>query len=154
MPKADMAVLATSVVAMADQIMHAIHDNSEDHSDEATSHYIKAAIAGAIAVGAYEMLRRDEEIDSDSEDDGERRCRCGSTHEGECKPGHKKQIRKGDAREWHDVDKGHNRDLMAEAAGAYALGRQLLGHTNHHILKLVAEGLGAAALAKRVNQDS
>lgn len=40
---------------------------------------------------------------------------------------------------------------MAETLGAYSLGRQMMGHTDHTVLKLVAEGLGLAALAREAD---
>lgn len=55
-------------------------------------------------------------------------------------------------REKADDDAGHVVNLLSEAAGAYALGRQMMGHQNHKILKLIAEGLGAAALAKQTDK--
>jgi hypothetical protein len=48
--------------------------------------------------------------------------------------------------------KGHLVDLATEAAGAYALGRQMMGHKHHAVLKLIAEGLGAAALGKETDR--
>ncbi|KAK4173831.1 hypothetical protein QBC36DRAFT_358992 [Triangularia setosa] len=48
--------------------------------------------------------------------------------------------------------RGHTLDLAAEAAGAYALGRQMMGHNHHAILKLITEGLGAAALGKKTDR--
>jgi len=129
MPRVDTAVLAASVVGMADQIMKGVKDNRDHHGGESRSHYVKAAIAGAIAIGAFEMLKNDEHLD-----DGEH-------------PHHKHHHGK------HQKEDGHTKDLVEEALGAYSLGRQMLGHKEHRILKLVAEGLGAAALAKEVDRD-
>jgi hypothetical protein len=134
MPKLDTAVLAASVIGMADEIMEGVRDNRDDLKSEARSHYVKAAIAGAIAIGAFEMLKKDEHLDD------------GAHHH----PHPHSKHHKGK----HHVDgDGHARDLVAEALGAYSLGRQMLGHKDHHILKLVAEGLGVAALAREVDHD-
>jgi len=131
--KTDMAVVAASVVGMADQIMQGVRDQRERQPDAATGHYLRAAVAGAIALGAAEMLRRDENHD--------RRHHHQPPLGSDGRP-----AKPGD----HD---GHTRDMLAEAAGAYALGRQMLGHNDHHILKLIAEGLGAVALAKEADRD-
>jgi hypothetical protein len=48
--------------------------------------------------------------------------------------------------------KRHAFDVAAEVAGAYALGRQMMGHNSHRVLKMVAEALGAAALGKETDR--
>ncbi|KYK62100.1 hypothetical protein DCS_03245 [Drechmeria coniospora] len=147
MPRVDTAVLGTSIVGMADQIMQGVRDNRDHRPGNAQEHYVKAAIAGAIAVGAYKMLREDE--DRERERGGKRHHRDGSADgssdggQGSASP----RRHHGTRRE------SHGRDLTAEAIGAYAIGRQMMGHDDHAILKLVAEGLGAAALAREVDKD-
>ena len=93
----------------------------------------KAAIAGAIAVGAFAMMQKDENKHREEEKEPEM--------------GYEPRIDKG-AKD----RKGHALDLAAEAAGAYALGRQMMGYKNHAILKLIAEGLGAAALGRETDR--
>jgi len=134
--KVETAVLAASTVGMADQIMQAVRDSKDHHPDRAKAHYVKAAIAGAIAIGAFEMLKRDEGLDHHASSHDEH-----NKHTG----GHQSKHEKN--------EDGHTKDLVAEALGAYALGRQILGHTDHRILKLVAEGLGAVGLAREANRD-
>jgi len=126
------AALAASVVAAADQLMMGVRDTREHQPDEATEHYVKAAIAGAIAIGAYQMLQHGE---------NKRRDEHHQPHMGE----HRRE-KKGE-------EKGHGMDFVAEAVGAYAAGRQMMGHNHHKILKLIAEGLGTAALARQVDKD-
>jgi hypothetical protein len=53
----------------------------------------------------------------------------------------------------HGNDSGHTRHLIEQAAGAYALGRQLLGHKHHSLIKLVAEAMGAAGLYQEAQRD-
>jgi hypothetical protein len=131
--KLESAALAASAVACADQLMLGVRDHREHQNHEANSHYVKAAIAGAIAVGAFALMEKDE---------NKHRKEVGD-HEMAYEP----RADKG------AVDrKGHALDLAAEAAGAYALGRQMMGHKNHMILKLIAEGLGAAALGKETDR--
>jgi len=135
MPKLDTAIAAGGVVEAADEIMRGIRDNREDKSG--TKHYVTAAVAVAIALGAYAMLRKDEGLDE--------KHHHSYHHHGHDHDGH-------DRNRQHD-DSGHVRDLVAETAGAYALGRQMLGHNDWKILKLVAEGLGAAAFAQEADRD-
>ncbi|KAK1757026.1 hypothetical protein QBC47DRAFT_412369 [Echria macrotheca] len=130
-PRIETAALAGSVVAMADQIMQGVRENREHNPTEAQEHYVKAAIAGAIAIGAYTMLQKDE---------NEERQKSGEPPMGYDKPP-------------APPDPKHRRDMMLEAAGAYALGRQMMGHKENAILKLIAEGLGAVALARETDKD-
>jgi len=130
--KLETAALAGSVVAMADQIMQAVRENRENNPDEAKEHYVKAAIAGAIALGAYKMMESDE---------NQWRANHGEDNMG------------FDNKPPAPPDPHHARDMLAEVAGAYALGRQMMGHKDHRMLKLIAEGLGAAALARETKKD-
>jgi len=138
--RTETAVAAAGVVTAADQIMQAIRDNKEKHPDRAKPHYVKAAIAGAIAIGAFEMLRKENRPDHHESSHSEHHKHSDGHHE-------RSHV------EHHGNEDGHTTDLAAEALGAYALGRQILGHTDHHILKLVAEGLGAVALAREASRD-
>ncbi|KYK56389.1 hypothetical protein DCS_03389 [Drechmeria coniospora] len=97
---------------MADRIMQGVRNNRDHRPGNAQEHYVKAAIAGTIAVGAYKMLRKDE--DRERERSGKRYYRDGS------------------------------------ADGSSDGGQ---GHNDFAILKLVAKGLGAAALAREVDKD-
>ncbi|KAK1828080.1 hypothetical protein QBC39DRAFT_374997 [Podospora conica] len=131
--KAETTVLAASTIACADQVMLGVRDHREGKNSDANSHYVKAVIAGAIAVGAFALMEKDE----NKERKENKKPEIGY----EPRPNH------GDA-----DTKGHVMDLAAEAAGAYALGRQMMGHKNHVILKLIAEGLGVAALGKEIDR--
>jgi len=131
--KLDTAILAGSGVVAADQIMQAIRDHKDKHPDDATAHYVKAAIAGAVAIGAYEMLKKDENLKANWNPHDEKNVDSDMEH--------------------HGAGTGHGRHILEEAVGAYALGRQMMGHRNHPIVKLVAEALGAAGLYQEAKHD-
>jgi hypothetical protein len=166
MPRTEMAVLASGVVGLADQMMRAVHDHKEHNMDEAKAHYVKAAISAAIAIGAYELLKKDEEgLREDDHNKLEHHEEHGALqhrdshhrdahHNGEHYKGHHSDgDSNGDSDGKHHEKSGHKADLLAEAVGAYAIGRQMLGHKDHKILKLIAEGLGATALAREVDRE-
>jgi len=141
--------------------MQAISDHKERHPEDATAHYVKAAIAAAVAVGAYEMLKRDEEArgiwtSQHHGEDGEHRPHARfDDYERERERGvefARERSRSRSHSEGGD-NPAHDRHLLEEAVGAYALGRQILGHNQHPILKLVAEALGASGLYQEVKND-
>ena len=138
-PRVDTAILAGSSVIAADQIMQAARDHKELHAEDATSHYVKAAIAGAVAIGAYEMLRKDGEVKEDLISN----------------IGRRDEIERDDRENDHPHGHGshHERHVLEEALGAYALGRQMMGHKQHPILKLIAEALGAYGLYHEAKKD-
>jgi hypothetical protein len=148
-PKLDTAVMATSGIVAADQLMQAVRDNKEHRPKDATPHFVKAAIAGAIAIGAYEKLMRDEHGQGSNSHHSRGDHRASVTKE----EAHSHDERTK-YREVEESDKdGHGADIVAEALGAYALGRQMMGHKEHPIMKLVAEGLGAAGLFREIERD-
>lgn len=132
--------MAGGGVLAADQIMQAIRDNRDHHPQDATPHYIKAAIAGAVAIGAYEMLKKDEERS------GHRDHVVIKSDDDEIDIEERERHRRGS-------EPGHGRHLLEEALGAYALGRQMMGHESHPLVKLVAEALGAAGLYQEAARD-
>ena len=139
-PKLDAALVAGSTVVTVDQLMQAIKDHNEHHPEDEGQHYLKAAIAGAIAVGAYEALKKDDNT-------GNYKHHSGNSH-GSHNGDHNKN-----GHEHNNQDNGHTRHLLEETFGAYALGRQAMGHNNHLIVKLIAEGLGAVGLYKEAKKD-
>ncbi|KAF3479588.1 uncharacterized protein GIQ15_06564 [Arthroderma uncinatum] len=52
----------------------------------------------------------------------------------------------------HSNEGGHTRRMIEQVAGAYALGRELLGDDHHHVAHLVAEALGTVALAREAKK--
>ena len=129
----------SSGVVAADQIMQAVRDHRDHHPEDAPAHYVKAAIAGAVAIGAYEMLRKDEERTRDKD----RIVIKGGDDE----------IDIEEKEPNHSTGPAHGRNLLEEALGAYALGRQLMGHKHHPLIKLVAEALDAAGLYQEAVRD-
>ncbi len=87
---------------------------AQDHKpDDTAPHYLKAAIAGTIAIGAYEMSKKDEGHDGSKSAPPKPDKAHGPNHVN-LKPHHK----------------GRSTDMIAEALGTYALGRQMMGHTD------------------------
>jgi hypothetical protein len=160
-PKVDTALLAGSGVIAADQIMEAIKDHRERHPEDATGHYVKAGLAAAVAIGAYEMLKKDEEARRESEGDyphheGRHHVHLGDREredEEEWEREERRRSRSRSVEDRDDEDPHHGRHLLQEAVGAYALGRQAMGHKQHPIVKLVAEALGATGLYEEAKSD-
>ena len=150
--KADLAAAATSTVITVDQLMKAIEASHEGKEDHAKKHLGYAAVGAAVAVGAMELLRRDElrkrHEESGSEDevvvvdaDSHRR-----HHHHDC---HDVEIVHVSPKSGRDHEpKGHKRRLAEEIAGAYSLGQEIMGHKKHHVAHVVAEVLGAVAAIK------
>jgi hypothetical protein len=119
-----LAVGATGAVLAIDQVEHTI--DSEEHR---LNHALKAAIGAAVAIGAYELLRRND--NSAKQPNGQpklkSRTRSSSPH-----------------------PKHHDRDLAEEVIGAYALGKELLGDKKHHIAHLVGEAIGVRGLLQEL----
>jgi hypothetical protein len=135
----DVAALATSGVLTADELMKAVqssHDRSEGASKKHLTH---AAIAAAVAVGAFELLRRDEKkqkkkdlIRESTDSDEEALEFEGDRHRNQQDTSHHSR---------HSRDhspQSHKRRLLEEIGGAYALGEEMIGHRKHHVAHLVS----------------
>ena len=120
---AELAVGATGAVFAADQIVKSL-----DSEDQQLNHALKAAIGAAVAIGAYELLRRADEASPKQQN-------------GQLKP-------KTKSRSPHP--KNHGRYLAEEILGAYSLGKELLGDRKHHVVHLVAEAIGATGLVQEL----
>ncbi|KAH8598366.1 hypothetical protein B0O99DRAFT_41559 [Bisporella sp. PMI_857] len=119
---------ATGVVVATDQIAKGLE--SEDHT---VSHLSKAAIGAAVAIGAYEHLRREQE--------GEKR-----------RDHHHHHHHHGSS---HIIDSSHphhEHHLVKEIIGAYRLGKELTGDKRHHFSPLVEQAVGAVGLLQDVNE--
>ncbi|RJE17078.1 hypothetical protein PHISCL_10585 [Aspergillus sclerotialis] len=133
--------MAGSGVYAANELGKAI---SEDYKD-ANEHYVKAAVGAVVAVGAYQLLKKQkrerEDDDYESSDDE------GHHHRHEPRP------RRYSHHEHHHEheEPGHHRRLLEEAVGAYSLGKELLGDRRHHVIHLITEALGAVAAVKEAN---
>lgn len=170
-PKLDVGVAATSTVLTADQLMRALEASHEGKEGHAKKHLGYAALGAAVAVGALELYRRDEqarkELGRDYDDDHHhhrhpRDCDCGhcdddeydlysdrgrevvlaDEHHGRGHSGH------------HRSPRGHKRRLAEEIMAVYALGEELMGNKKHHVAHLVAEALGAVAAYKDTRDHS
>lgn len=114
----ELAAGSVGAVIAVDQVMKTI--DSEDHK---TSHLFKASVGAAVAVGAYELLRR-------AEAGGEAihpKPRSSSPH-----------------------SKHHSRHILEEIIGAYSLGTELMGDKRHHVAHLVGEAIGATGLLQEL----
>lgn len=93
-----------------------------DDTDGSDGRFIKAAVGAAVAVGAYHQLSKK----------ADKIKKNGSNQNSDRYPPH------------------HSRHLLEEAAGAYALGKELLGDDKHHIAHLIAEAMGATGLIRDI----
>lgn len=146
--KADLAAAATSTVLTVDQLMRAIEASHEGKEDHAKKHLGYAAVGAAVAIGAMELLRRDErrkrgsDSSSDNEDED---IEMIERHDHE---GHDKVVKYVHSPGIQRTPSGHKRRLAEEVVGAYALGQEIMGHKKHHMAHIVAEAIGAIAAVK------
>jgi len=141
------AVAAGGAVYSANELMKTIND---DDKGDTSSHLLKAAVGAAVAVGAYEMMRRS------AEDGSEYPHHHHHHHHGE--PGEPRVTERrpssGSSRSRSSSNPrlpGHTRHPIEEVGSAYSLGKELLGDKNNHVAHLVAEVLGATGLVKDLN---
>ncbi|KAE8443048.1 hypothetical protein EG329_002442 [Mollisiaceae sp. DMI_Dod_QoI] len=153
---AELAVGATSAIVAADQLLQAT-----DPDEEKTSHLVKAGIGAAIAIGAFELLRRQNEKDREDRASQGRRPRqlrqSGSWERSQSRSPtpSRSRTRSGPRSESHSGYrsrsrsshiKHHKRHVVEEIIGAYSLGKEMLGDRKHHVAHLVGEALGATGL--------
>ncbi|EPS40994.1 hypothetical protein H072_5148 [Dactylellina haptotyla CBS 200.50] len=163
MPVKDKVELGTAAIGSVyalDQIFEGIQSEQDGESSDANSHYLKAAASAAIAIGAYEMLRRERKKQKHQERAQEKHHH---THHSE-ETIEVEVIESSDSGDDHRLieyhpkrssihhkeDPGRHRRMVEEMAGVYALGRELMGDKKHHIVHLVAEALGAVGALKEV----
>ncbi|KAH8646507.1 hypothetical protein BGZ60DRAFT_233342 [Tricladium varicosporioides] len=144
---AELAVGVTGAVIAADQIKKTIE--SEEHK---TSHAVKAAIGAAVAIGAWEMLRRADAEGKEyefpirrsrSRSRGRELSRSPSRSDSESRSRSRSKSKKG---------KHHDRQLIEEIIGAYSVGKEMLGDRRHHIAHLVGEAIGATGLIQELRE--
>jgi hypothetical protein len=117
----EVAAAALGSVYAANELGKAL----DDHDKNQGEHILKAGVAAIVAIGAFEMLRRKMNEPN----------------------GHPTSTK---AHPTSDEPRHHKRHLVEEAAGAYALGKELLGDHRHHFAHMVAEAVGATGLIKEV----
>ncbi|CZR68883.1 uncharacterized protein PAC_18784 [Phialocephala subalpina] len=143
----ELAVGATSTIVAADQLLHAI----DPHEDK-TSHLVKAGIGAAIAIGAFELLRQQNE--KDNVERGSRQLRRSGSYErsqsrspSPSRSGPRSPTGSGSrSRSLSSHIPHHKRHIVEEIIGAYSLGKELLGDRKHHVAHLVGEALGATGI--------
>ena len=126
--KAELLAGATGAVIAADQILQ-----SADSNENQLEHLAKAGAGAAVAIGAWEMLRRSRN-DPDSH-----------AHGGHSDSHHHSRRSSSSSNPPH-----HNLHLLEEIIGAYSLGKELLGDKHHHIAHLVGETIGVLGLGQEV----
>ena len=127
---AELALGATGVVVATDQVVKSMDPEDDDQLE----HLLKAGVGAAVAIGAYEMLRR-AELGSDNSA-GDRQHSSSSPH----------SRRDSDS----SNPPHHKRHLFEEVIGAYTLGKELLGDKKHHVAHLVGEAVGAIGLVQEL----
>jgi hypothetical protein len=140
-PKLDMAGVAAGSVVTADQLLRFIEATHEGKEDHAKKHATYAAVSAAVAVGALELLRRDEE-------------KRGDRPRSRSPPRYKEEeVFKVPELKEKDVP-GHTRRMAEEVAGLYALGEEIMGHKKHRIVHTVMEALGTIAAIKDASEHT
>lgn len=130
--------------------------------DERTAHLVKAVTGAAVAIGAYELLKRGERLptehfhdqstskimkhDNDTVVVSHRQRERGDRRHRHRSRSHSGSDSRSPSPDYHEP--GHKRRVFEEIIGAYSLGRELLGDHEHHVTHLVAEALGMTALVK------
>jgi hypothetical protein len=129
---AELAIGATGAALATDQVIKSIESD-----DDRMDHLIKAGVGAAVAIRAYEMLRRERERSASPTRD--RRHSVSSSM-------HSRLSSKASNPPHHD------RHILEEIISAYSLGKELLGDKHHHIRHLVGEAIGAAGLAQELGE--
>lgn len=143
----ELAVGATSAIVAADQLLQAT-----DPEEDKTSHLVKARIGAAIAIGAFELLRRQNEMNETSQERHPRQLRRSGSYERSqsrspsTPPSHSLPRSSSRSRSRSKHVKHHKRHMIEEIIGAYSLGKEMMGDRRHHVTHLVGEALGAAGV--------
>lgn len=135
---AEIAAGATGLVIATDQGFKSVED--EKHRLE---HIIKAGVGAAVAIGAYEMLRRAEHDPKSSAGDHPNRHHHEHRHSNSSSSG---------SNSHSSNPPHHTRHLVEEIIGLYALGKELMGDKRHHIVHLVGEAIGATGLVEELSE--
>jgi hypothetical protein len=129
--EAELAVGATGAIISTDQVI-----KSTNSEDDKLDHLLKAGIGAAVAIGAYELLRRAENGPESSPDHHQHSSSSSHSRPSSSSP-----------KSTH-----HTRHLFEEIIGAYTLGKELLGDKNHHVRHLVGEAIGATGLLQELRE--
>jgi hypothetical protein len=135
----DVAALATSGVLTANELMKAVQSSHDRHDGVSKKHLTHAAITAAVAVGAFELLRRDEKKETRNDNLRESTESDGEPFEFEDDRYRNQQDTSHHSRHSRDRSpRSHKRRLLEEIGGAYALGEEMIGHRKHHVAHLVS----------------
>ncbi|KAK6525343.1 hypothetical protein TWF694_005483 [Orbilia ellipsospora] len=152
------AAAVGSVYALS-QLVEGIQSDNDGDSSDASGHYLKAAASAAVAIGAYEMLRKERKLRKQQMEGSHHKHHSESTIEveviesSESEDEHDRKLidyphHHSSHQHHHNKEDGHTRRMLEEIAGVYALGRELMGDKKHHITHLVAETIGALGAVK------
>jgi hypothetical protein len=142
--KVDLATVATSSVITVDQLMKAV----EEHHEGPKRHLAYAAVGATVAIGALELLRRDELRLRESDYSNETAV-AHAEHSHHHHHRHDSEtVEISPNSEATYEPEGHKRRLAEEIAGAYSLGQEIMGHKKHHVTHIVAEVLAVVAALK------
>jgi hypothetical protein len=146
--KAELGAAAAGSAYAVTQLVEGLRSQQHGASNKANEHYLKAAAGAAVAVGAYEMLNSEKESQTSNLRASETAYRSES-HGVKRRHSNKHST---PTRKSRNHEAGHTRRVLEETAGAYALGRELMGDKKHHKAHLAAEALGAIGLLKEARR--
>lgn len=139
---ATLAVGATGAVVAADELLKMTDE------DDKTASLLKAGVAAAVAIGAYELVKRAEEK-GEPIYRGFSRSRSRSKSRSPSRHRSRSHSNASHTSQSSQV-KHHKRHVLEEIIGAYSLGRDILGDRKHHVAHLLGEALGATGLIKEL----
>jgi hypothetical protein len=132
---AGLAIGATGAVFAADQAI-----KSMDSEDDQLDHILKAGVGAAVAIGAYELLRRAELHSKSTSGDHSIHNDRGRRHSSSRSSSHSSN------------PPHHKRHMFEEMLGAYNLGKELMGDNRHHFAHLVGEAIGATGFVQEMRE--
>lgn len=144
----EVAAGATGAVYAINEIFKTLDPEDKD----TTEHLVKGGIGAAVAIGAWELIRRGE-----AEESGIDHRFQGPDHaypirsvryRSRSRSNSPSRSRGSRSRSLGSHIKHHGRHLAEEIVGAYALGKELLGDWRHHVAHLVGEVLTATGLVQ------
>jgi hypothetical protein len=138
---ATLAVGATGAVVATDELLKMTNEE-----DDKTASMLKAGVGAAVAIGAWELLRRAEANGEPIRRGGSSRSHSRSRSRSRSRSTSPNRSRSRSSQKI----KHHKRHVLEEVIGAYSLGREILGDRKHHVAHLVGEALGATGLIQEL----
>ncbi|KAK6527396.1 hypothetical protein TWF694_004385 [Orbilia ellipsospora] len=146
--QAELGAAAAGSVYAVTQLIEGLHSQQHGASNKANEHYLKAAAGAVVAIGAYEMLKAEKE----SQTSNSRASETANRSKGFGVKRRHSNKHSTPSRKSRGLEAGHTRRVLEETAGAYSLGRELMGDRKHRKAHLAAEALGAIGLLKEVRR--